>query len=312
MLKVKSLRQYISEASAQKKAIGHFNISNLEGFWAVVRAAQAVSEKVFGEKNKVPVIVGTSEGERDFIGLTQAVALVRSVRDSGQPVFLNADHTYSFERVKEAIDAGYDMAIFDGAKLSIEENITQTKKCVEYARTKSSGFLSKIFWNDPRDILLEGELGYIGQSSKILDAIPEGAMVNAEALTKPSDAVRFIKETGIDLLAPAVGNFHGMLRGGKDPALNIPTVASIYQAVGLPLVLHGASGNSAEDIAKSVENGVAIVHVSTELRVAYTTALKASLAAQPDENTPYKLSIPALNAMQKLVEKKIRIIQRIV
>ncbi len=297
---MKSLRQYVKEASESKTAVAHFNISNLEGFWAVVKAAQVVSKEIgLTNEQTIPVIIGTSEGEREVIGLDQAVALVQSLRVKGQPVFLNADHTYSFEKVKEALDAGYDMAIFDGAKLSMEENIIEAKKCVEYAKD--------LMQKTGRDILIEGELGYIGQSSKVLDAIPDGASLSVDSLTKPEDAIRFVNETGVDLLAPAVGNFHGMLRGGVDPALNIEAVASVYNVVKIPLVLHGASGNSAEDVKKSIENGVGIVHVSTELRFAYTQALRKYLAENTDENTPYKITASAGLAMQKVAEEKIRI-----
>ena len=112
---MKTLRECITEAGQKKVAIGHFNISNLEGVWAVFRSAQSLD---------VPVIIGVSEGERDFVGVPQISALVKSLREEfDYPIFLNADHTYSFDRVKEAIDAGFDSVIFDGAKLSLEENI---------------------------------------------------------------------------------------------------------------------------------------------------------------------------------------------
>ena len=212
-----------------------------------------------------------------------------------QPIFLNADHTYSYERVKEAIDAGFDAVIFDGAQLTFEENVRIAKKCVEYAR--ASG----------RDVLVEGELGFIGTSSKVLDAIPDGAVVGDAAMTKPEDALRFVTETGVDMLAPAVGNIHGVVRGG-DPALNTKRVKEISDMVKIPLVLHGASGNSASDIAESVKNGVAIVHVNTELRLAYRSGLVKSLSENPDEVAPYKFLKPAKLSMQKVVEDKLRIV----
>src|SRR4051812_26548602 len=106
---MKTLREYIDDAWQKKVAIGHFNISNIEGLWGAFHAAQ---------KLNVPVIIGVSEGERDFIGIPQSVALIKSIREEfNYPIFLNADHTYSFERVKEAIDAGFDAVIIDGAKL---------------------------------------------------------------------------------------------------------------------------------------------------------------------------------------------------
>jgi len=296
-----TLREHIESAKAKKTAIGHFNVSTLDGIWAIADAAREL---------RLPVIVGVSEGERDYVGVREAVAIVKAIRDErGQDIFLNADHTYSFERVKEAIDAGFDMVIFDGAQLTLDENIRITKQCVDYAHQVSTA--------SGRDILVEGELGFIGTSSKMLDAIPEGAAVGEANLTKPEYAVRFIKETDIDLLAPAVGNIHGMLRGGGgDPALNIERVAAISKAISkavseavgdVPLVLHGASGNSANDIEASIKAGVAIVHVNTELRLAYRSGLMKSLMENSDEVAPYKFLRPAKLAMQKVVEEKLRI-----
>ena len=110
---MKTLREYISEAEVNHTAIGHFNISNIEGLWAVSRAAKALG---------LPVIIGLSEGERDFVGVRQAKALVESVKeDLGHSIFLNADHTYSFEKIKEVVDAGYDSVIIDGAKLAFAD-----------------------------------------------------------------------------------------------------------------------------------------------------------------------------------------------
>lgn len=286
-----SLRDHIAEARRVGTAIGHFNVSTLDGVFAVADAAAAL---------KSPVIVGVSEGERDYTGVRQIAAVIKSLREErGQPIFLNADHTYSFERVKEAIDAGFDAVIFDGAKLPLIENIEIAKKCVEYAREAGR--------QTGRDILVEGELGYIGASSKVLDEIPAGAVITEEQMTKPSDASRFVRETGVDLLAPAVGNIHGVIRGG-DPALNTKRVKELSEAVDLPLVLHGASGNTADDIKKCVRNGVAIVHVNTELRLAYRAGLVKHLSENPDEVAPYKYLKPAKLAMQRVIEEKIKII----
>lgn len=283
---MQTLRQCLAAAEANHVAVGHFNISNIEGLWAAFRAAQALN---------VPVIIGVSEGERAFIGVRQVAALVKSIRDEYQyPIYLNADHTYSFDKVKEAIDAGFDAVIFDGAKLSLDENIAQTKQCVEYARACG------------RDVLVEGELGYIGTSSKILDSIPDGVKMGRENLTHPDDAVRFVKETGVDLFAPAVGNIHGILRGGVDPALDTELVKILREATGVPLVLHGGSGNSAADVAQAITNGVRIVHINTEIRVAYRDATKLALQQYPDEVAPYKIMSSAVNAMQAVIDAKLR------
>ncbi len=281
-----TLKECVADAKAKKVAVGHFNISNTEGMWGVFRAAQSLN---------VPVIIGVSEGERDFIGVKQVAALVKSLREEfDYPVFLNADHTYSFERVKEAIDAGFDSVIFDGAKLSFEENVKITKQCVDYARACG------------REVLVEAELGFIGTSSKILDEIPEGVDLSENSLTSPEKAKEFVELTGVDMLAPAIGNFHGMLRSGVDPKLNIERTRQIAEATGIPLVLHGGSGNSEDDFKQAIANGVSIVHINTEIRIAYRDGLKLSLQENPDEVAPYKILKPAVKAVQDVVEKKLR------
>jgi len=279
---MKTLKQYAEEAQKKGIAVGHFNISNSEGFWAVVNGARELN---------VPVIIGASEGERDFIGVRQIAAMVKSYREStGQPVFLNADHTYSFERVKEAVDAGYDAVIFDGTELSFEDNVATTKKCVEYARSVNP------------DILVEAEIGFIGKSSKLLDAVPEGV----GRLTSVEEAKSFVEATGVDMLAPAVGNVHGMVKGGE-PALQTERIEEIKNAVNMPLVLHGASGNSVDDIRKAMKAGISIIHINTELRVAFRSGLMKSLQENPDEIAPYKYLKGARNAMQKVVEEKLKL-----
>ena len=288
-----SLREYIAQAKQKGIAIGHFNISTIDGIWAVADAAKSLN---------VPVIIGVSEGEREYVGVHEVSAIVRTIREErGQPIFLNADHTYSFERVQEAVDAGFDAVIFDGAQLSLEQNIIETKKCVEYIRSKFRDSA-----NDKRPIL-EAELGYIGRSSQVLSAKPEGVQ-----LTSPEDAQRFVRETGIDMLAPAVGNFHGLLEAGVSATLaakriDPERVREISEATGVPLVLHGGSGQGNELVMKAIKAGVAIVHVNTELRVAYRSGLMKALSDNPEEVAPYKFLKPAKLAMQKVVEEKLRI-----
>lgn len=281
-----TLRQCIAEAEQKKVAIGHFNVSNIEGFWAVIDAAKNLN---------VPVIIGVSEGERDFIGLNEIVALVKTAREElGHQIYLNADHSYSFDRVRAAIDAGFDMVIFDGAKLSDDENIRITKQCVEYAR--ASG----------RDVLVEAELGFIGSGSDIKKEVPKGTVLK----TEPEAARRFVEETGVDLFAPAVGNIHGIIRpaeGTYEERIDVPLVARIREACGVPLVLHGGSGLPAQDFIDGIDAGLSIIHISTELREAYTNALKTSLAEHKDEIAPYKITAPARDAMRKAVEEKLKL-----
>jgi len=284
---MQTLRELIADAELRKVAIGHFNISDSEGLWGVFNAARKLS---------VPVILGTSEGERDFIGTRQAVVLVRSLREEfDYPVFLNADHTYSFERLKEAVDAGFDAVIFDGSKLSFEENAVETKRCVAYARQTRP------------EILIEGEIGYIGTSSKLLDEIPEGVAIAPENLTKPEEIERFVKETGVDLVAPAVGNLHGMLKSGKEPALAIPLISELRKAAGIPLVLHGGSGTSDEDFKNAIAAGVSIVHINTELRLAYRKGIQLSLQENPDEIAPYKFMKSGVQEMERIAEARLKL-----
>ncbi|MEK7608079.1 MAG: class II fructose-bisphosphate aldolase, partial [Patescibacteria group bacterium] len=156
----------------------------------------------------------------------------------------------------------------------------------------------------------EGELGYIGSSSEVRDALPEGAAINPEDLTKPEDAARFVKETGVDLLAPAVGNIHGMFSNATDPALDIPRVQAVAEAVGIPLVLHGASGNSEADVAAAIAAGVSIVHINTEIRLAWKRGVEEGLKTMSNEVAPYKLLAPAYEGVREVVVKHLKLFSR--
>jgi len=293
---MKMLREYIAEAVAAKKAIGHFNISTVEVLWSIVDAAQSFAKASAGEAREAgePVIIGVSEGERSFIGVRQVVALVKSIREEyGHPVFLNADHSYSFEAVKEVVDAGFDAVIFDGAEKSFEENVAITKRCVEYARSVNP------------QIVVEGELGYIGTSSKLLDEIPTDIL--SAAMTAPEQAAEYVEKTGVDLLAPSVGNLHGMLKHAANPALDISRIASIREAAGVPLVLHGGSGITDDDFRNAIRAGMAIVHINTEIRKAWRDAVKAALSGDENEVAPYKLLQGAKEAVRSVVEERVKL-----
>jgi len=281
---MKTLKEYIQIAEEKKVAIGHFNISNIETLWAIFNAARSIN---------VPVIIGVSEGERNFIGVKQAAELIISIREEfDYPIFINADHSYSFERVRDAVDAGFDMVIFDGAELPFDENVKEVFRCVEYVKKTRP------------NVLVEAELGFIGKSSQVLESIPSG--ITEETQTAPEDAKRFVEESGIDLLAPSVGNIHGIIKSGN-PKLNIERIRDIRQAAGVPLVLHGGSGISDEDFKNAINAGISIIHINTEIRVAYQKALKLSLQDNPDETTPYKIMKPVVNEMYKVVEAKLRL-----
>ncbi len=284
---MKTLREIIKDADENKIAIGHFNISDSEQLWAIFSAAREL---------KVPIIIGTSEGERDFIGVCQAAALVKSIREEyDYPIYLNADHTYSFERVKEAVDAGYDAVIFDGNKVSHEENIAITKQCVKYSR--ESG----------RDVLVEAELGNIGMSSKMLDEIPEGAEVTEDMMTKPEDLKFFVRETGVDLIAPAVGNLHGVLRGGKNPNISPQRIKELREAGGIPMVLHGGSGIEDTGFVEAIKSGISVIHINTEIRLAYRKGIEEALYENKDEIAPYRFMKKGLENVKSVVEGRLRL-----
>lgn len=276
----------IRAAEEKNIAIGHFNVSDLTALKAIVQAARSLN---------VPVIIGVSEGEKEFIGVKTIAAVVQSLREEFQyPVFLNADHIKTLEGIKQAIEAGFDSVIFDGSQLSFQENIEKTREAVEYVKSKNP------------EILVEGELGYIGNSSQLLDEIPEDAAVEGN-LVDPRQAKEFVQATGIDVFAPAVGNIHGMLKYKPEPSLDIARIKSIKEAVGIPLVLHGASGNSKEDIQKAIQTGISIIHVNTEIRRAWKDSLLRSLLSQKDELAPYRILDPVVSAIQELVEQHLKI-----
>src|SRR3989344_1956213 len=264
-----TLREAIQQFYSEGKAIGHFNFSDSNQLKAIAGAAKETG---------LPVIAGLSEGEREFFPIAHARAIIDQYQAQGISIYLNADHTYSVEKVQRAISAGVDSVVVDGAKLDFDGNISLLAASVKYAR--ASG----------RDVVVEGELGYIGMSSQLLDELPAG--VTEANMATAEDAKKFVEATGVDCFAPAVGNIHGMLKSAKEPRLHADRVKEIKDAVNIPLVLHGASGNTEEDIRACIKAGVAIVHINTELRVLYRDSLRASLV--DDETTPYKFLEPAV------------------
>lgn len=281
---MKSLRETIGEYKSQGKAIGHFNISDSNQLRAIALASQEA---------RLPAIIGLSEGEREYFPLSHARALVTLYRSKGFDLYLNADHTYSLEKAMAAIDDGVDSIVVDGAKLPLDENILLLKKVVSYARSQK------------RDVIVEGELGYIGSSSKQLDELPKG--VSLKNLTKVKDAKEIVGATGIDCFAPAVGNVHGMLKNAQEPKLHPDRVKDIAEATNVPLVLHGASGNTDEDIKACIAAGVAIVHINTELRVLYRDGVYDSVRSNPGEVAPYKFMEPAIKRMKDYVGGKLKL-----
>jgi ketose-bisphosphate aldolase len=284
---MKTLLQVLEEARRRQVAVGHFNFSDLVAFKAIVASARELN---------VPVMLGVSEGERDFVGVRQAAVLTRSVRDEyGHPIFLNADHTHSLPKAEEAARAGFDEIIFDGSALPFDENVAQTKKAVEAIKSIDPG------------IVVEGEIGYIGTASAVLERKPEGM----SALTTPEEAKQFIDATRIDVLAPAVGNMHGLLqsmvRGETQKRLDLDRIAELSRATGMFMTLHGGSGTNDDDFRKAIRAGMVIVHVNTEIRLAWRRGVEAGLKKDPGEVAPYKILPGAFDAVKEVVTARLRL-----
>lgn len=273
------------KAKEEHWAVPHFNFSSLSQLKGILEGAVAM---------RAPVIVGTSEGERDFIGLTQAVDLVKSYRKTYDiPIFLNADHSKSYETAIAAADAGYDSVHIDVSKKSFEENLAETKKVVAYVK------------NTRPEVEVEGELGYLAtESSKIYHEVVE---IPEESYTKVEEAVRYVKETGINRFAPAIGNLHGI--AANTPKIRFDLIATLTEALPqeLTFVLHGGSGILNEDLKKIVEMGFNNVHISTEIRNAYTQGLKKYIEENPEEISPAKYLEAAKDAVIPVIKEKLEI-----
>ncbi len=275
---IKPLKEVLASATRERWAVPHFNVPNLEMLKAIIEACV---------EKRSPVMIGTSEGEREFIGLEQAVALVKSYRDEYQmPFYLNADHTKSVEKAKLAIDAGYDSIHIDLSKESLEDNLRKTKEVVEYARAKNDA------------ISVEGEIGYLmTDSSKVYKSAID---VPPESLANPDDASRFVHETSVNRLAPAVGSIHGIAL--NEPHLDIPRIARIRELLpDTACVLHGGSGVPHDQIKQAISAGISNIHISTDLRVAFVDTLRKELDAEKDEYALYKIMAPEIAEVKKIV-----------
>ena len=282
---MQTLRNALEQSEKDGVAIGHFNVADLVLLKAVVAAARDL---------KVPVAVGASEGEREFFGVRQIAALVRSLREEyDYPIFLNADHTHSLAHALDVAKAGFDSVVFDLSALPFEQNVRQTKEAVEALKAINP------------EILVEGEIGDIGTGSEIHETAPD----LSKGLTSPAQAKEFVESTGIDILAPAVGNMHGMLKsmvqGQARKRLDIERIAEIKSAVQIPLTLHGGSGTDDEDLRKAIGAGINIVHINTELRVAWRRGLEEGLSKEPDEVVPYKILPFAVRSVQEVARSRL-------
>jgi len=278
---MKNLKYYLSRAQKEKFAIGSFNFSD----WSQVKGIVAAAQNL-----KSPIILSTSEGESRFVGLQEAVAMRDVLRKkTGLPIFLNLDHGKSFEYLKEAITAGYDMVHFDGSKLPLEENIRISKEVTKYAS-----------W---RGVLVEGEVGKISTDASRVYA--EKFEIKEEDLTLPEDAKVYAKKTGVDVLAVSVGTFHGVDGEVMSPNVKLDRLEAIKNAVSIPLVLHGGSGTPEQDVKRAIGLGIVKININTDIRVAFAKSLKMELGK--DEVTPYKYLPEAIEAVRVVTEKNMKL-----
>ena len=280
---MRNLKYYLKKAYQEKFSIGQFNFSDWSQVKGIVVAAQNL---------KSPIILGTSEGESKFVGLEEAVAMRNVLRKkTGLPIFLNLDHGKSFEILKEAIMAGYDMVHFDGSKLLLEENIKISKKVVNFAKKKG--------------VVVEGEIGKIGKDASrvYIDKFE----INEEDLTNVEESKIYYNKTKVDILAVSVGTFHGMNINGASPNIRLDRLKEIKEKINIPLVLHGGSGTPEEDIKEAIKLGIVKININTETRLAFTGTLRQVLENDKTEITPYKYLKEPILAVQEVIEKNINL-----
>ncbi|KQL51126.1 fructose-bisphosphate aldolase [Heyndrickxia shackletonii] len=272
-----SMKEMLIKAKDGHYAVGQFNINNLEFTQAILLAAQ--------EENS-PVILGVSEGAGKYIGgFKTVVKMVEGLMEDYKitvPVAIHLDHGSSFDKCKEAIDAGFTSVMIDASHHPFDENVEITSKVVEYAHSKG--------------VSVEAELGTVGGQ--------EDDVVGGIIYADPKECQELVQRTGIDTLAPALGSVHGPYKG--EPNLGFKEMEEIGAATGLPLVLHGGTGIPTKDIQKAISLGTAKINVNTENQIASAKRVREVLAADTEMYDPRKYLGPARDAIKETVIGKIR------
>lgn len=268
--------QMLTEAKKGGYAVGAFNVENMEMVKAVIAAAEELS---------APVMLQTTPSTVKYGSLETYVAIITAeAKKARVPVALHLDHGSSFELAVRAIKEGYSSIMIDGSHESFEDNIALTKRVVDVAK--------------PNGIPVEAELGKVGGKEDDLEA-------DADTNTDPAQAAEFAERTGISSLAVAIGTAHGFYVG--TPVLDKERLSEINKLVSIPLVLHGASGLSDEDVRDCVKRGICKVNFATELRVAYTDAIKDLLKEKPDTFDPKSLGKVGMERVKDLVKSRIQV-----
>jgi len=278
-------RQLMQRSRSEHFAVGAFNVDNQETLIAICKAAQ---------KTKSPVLVEVSQGEVDFIGLSNLRCLVDNYKQElGIEIYINLDHSPSVDAAKKGIDAGFEFIHIDLSQAkkdaTDEEIINATREVVEYAKTTGA--------------LVESEPHYFGGSSNV-----HSEEINYDEIKKtfstPDGAKSFVDATGIDTFAAAVGNLHGKYPVLKQ--LDLDLLKSIREALDCNISLHGGSGTPLNFFEEAARIGVSKVNINSDLRFAYRTTLEKVLSENPKEFAVTKLVGPVIEALQLVVEEKIQ------
>ena len=275
---LESMKDMLEKAKREGYAVGQFNINNLEYTQAILQAA---------EEEKSPVILGVSEGAARYMGgFNTVVHMVKGLmKDLGTtvPVAIHLDHGSSFEKCKEAIDAGFTSVMIDASHHPFEENVETTSKVVEYAHANG--------------VSVEAELGTVGGQED--DVVADGVIY-----ADPKECEELVKRTNIDFLAPALGSVHGPYKG--EPNLGFAEMEEISKLADLPLVLHGGTGIPTKDIKRAISLGTAKINVNTENQIAGTKAVRDFLNADAEQYDPRKYLTPMRDAIKETVKGKMR------
>ena len=272
-----SMKEMLIDAKENGYAVGQYNLNNLEFTQAILEASQ--------EEN-APVILGVSEGAARYMsGFYTVVKMVEGlIHDLNitVPVATHLDHGSSFDKCKEAIDAGFTSVMIDASHSPFEENIEITSKVVEYAHQHG--------------VSVEAELGTVGGQ--------EDDVVGGIIYADPKECQELVERTGIDTLAPALGSVHGPYKG--EPKLGFKEMEEIGASTGLPLVLHGGTGIPTKDIKKAIPFGTAKINVNTENQIASAKAVREALDKDQEMYDPRKYLGPAREAIKATVIGKIK------
>lgn len=261
------------------KAYGAFNLHCYEMILPFFQASKEIN---------IPIIMQISTGTAQYIGYKLLADSVKSLSEtSGMDICLHLDHCSKEESIKEAIDSGFSSVMIDGSSLPIDENIKLTKRVVEFAHSKG--------------VSVEGEIGTIGGNE---DGIK--ANIDASMYTEPKDALRFYKETEIDAMAISIGTAHGLYKGKAN--ISFEKLKEIKELTNAPLVLHGGTGVSDEDIKKCVEYGIKKVNVGTELNITWIEKAKETFQNGKFSDSLRNLLIPANNSVKEVLLNKIKLI----